>query len=154
MKIIIEKLKIAIKILIMCIFFITTCIFFIFLSVCEILTSTFIEWTVEALSNLVDNGLKYTPEGGKVRIQTVILPSMVRVDVSDTGRGICEEEQAAIFGRFYRSQEMSEKPGMGIGLYAAREIMRAQNGYIQVQSRPGKGSVFSVYFLREKISQN
>ena len=112
------------------------------------------KWTVEALSNLVDNGLKYTPEGGKVRIQTVILPSMVRVDVSDTGRGICEEEQAAIFGRFYRSQEMSEKPGMGIGLYAAREIMRAQNGYIQVQSRPGKGSVFSVYFLREKISQN
>ncbi|MGI6010270.1 MAG: sensor histidine kinase [Ruminococcus sp.] len=112
------------------------------------------KWTVEALSNLVDNALKYTPAGGKVLLCAEQLTSLVRLDVSDTGIGIAEEEQARIFGRFYRSSQTAQEPGVGIGLYIAREIMKAQNGYIRVSSKKGKGSTFSLYLLRKEISRN
>lgn len=106
------------------------------------------KWTVEAVSNIVDNAVKYTPEGGKVSISVEALTSLVRVDIRDNGRGISEEEQARIFTRFYRAEGTARQPGVGIGLYIAREVMRAQNGYIRVSSAPGRGSVFSLYFLR------
>lgn len=106
------------------------------------------KWTVEAISNIVDNAVKYTPSGGKVEISVEALTSLLRVDIRDTGRGIPEEEQARIFSRFYRAGESARMPGVGIGLYIAREVMQAQNGYIRVSSKPGEGSVFSLYFLR------
>ena len=68
-----------------------------------------------------------------------------RIDVADTGCGIPEGEQAAVFGRFTRGSGVSQAEGVGIGLYLAREIVAAQGGYIKVASRPGEGSVFSVY---------
>ena len=103
---------------------------------------------VEAISNIVDNAVKYTPSGGKVEISVEALTSLLRVDIRDTGRGIPEEEQARIFSRFYRAGESARMPGVGIGLYIAREVMQAQNGYIRVSSKPGEGSMFSLYFLR------
>ena len=106
------------------------------------------KWTVEAISNIVDNAVKYTPSGGKVEISVEALTSLLRVDIRDTGRGIPEEEQARIFSRFYRAGESARMPGVGIGLYIAREVMQAQNGYIRVSSKTGEGSVFSLYFLR------
>ena len=103
------------------------------------------KWTLEAVANIVDNAVKYTQEGGKISIHTEALPSLVRIDIADTGIGIREEEQGAVFSRFYRSVETSNSRGVGIGLYIAREVMRAQNGYIRLRSEYGNGSTFSLY---------
>ena len=68
----------------------------------------------------------------------------VEIKVTDTGKGISESNQAAIFRRFYREEEVHEQQGVGIGLYLAREIVTRQGGYIKVVSEPGKGSEFSI----------
>lgn len=105
------------------------------------------KWTIEAISNVVDNAVKYTPEGGKVSISAEPLPSLLRIDVTDTGIGIPEGEQGEIFSRFYRSKTVSDIEGVGIGLYLAREVMKAQKGYIKISSQVGEGSTFSLYFI-------
>lgn len=102
------------------------------------------KWTAEAICNLVDNAIKYT-EKGSVTISVIPYELFVRVDVADTGNGIPEAEQAKIFSRFYRSDSNSQREGVGIGLYLAREILRNEGGYIKVQSEVGKGSVFSAF---------
>ncbi|CAM5646827.1 Adaptive-response sensory-kinase SasA [Lysinibacillus sphaericus] len=103
------------------------------------------KWTVEALYNIVDNAIKYTPSGGSVQLSVTPYQLFCRIDVADTGLGISEDETAKIFSRFYRSQEVTDKEGVGLGLYLAREIITAQGGYIKVKSRLGVGSVFSVF---------
>lgn len=112
-----------------------------------------LKWTIEALANIVDNAMKYTPYGGKVKIYVLPYTSLVRVDITDTGTGIAEAEQASVFLRFYRSKKVSDRPGVGIGLYLAREVMKAQNGYIKLSSKEGEGSTFSMFFMKEEISQ-
>lgn len=117
-----------------------------------------LKWTVEAVGNIVDNAIKYTPYGGKVSVNIIAYPMFLCIRVSDNGIGIAEEEQAKIFTRFYRSAAVKEQQGVGIGLYLAREIIREQNGYVKVESELGKGSVFSVFLLRDgekkELSQN
>ena len=108
-----------------------------------------LKWTAEALYNLVDNAVKYTPAGGSVTLSAQLLDSFCRVDVTDTGPGIPEGEQARIFRRFYRSPAASEEEGVGIGLYLTRQIAAGQGGYCKVTSRPGEGSTFSLYLPRE-----
>lgn len=103
------------------------------------------KWTVEALYNIVDNAIKYTPSGQSVQLSVTPYQLFCRIDVADTGLGISEDETAKIFSRFYRSQEVTDKEGVGLGLYLAREIIAAQGGYIKVKSRIGTGSVFSVF---------
>lgn len=103
------------------------------------------KWTAEALFNLLDNAIKYTRVGGKVTVTVEEWEMYVKVNVSDTGKGISESNQAAIFRRFYREVEVKDKSGVGIGLYLAREIITLQGGYIKVTSEIGKGSVFSVF---------
>ena len=102
------------------------------------------KWTAEALCNLVDNAIKYT-ETGSVTLRVRQYELFVRVDVTDTGVGIPEQEQGKIFSRFYRSQDHSQQEGVGIGLYLARKILKNQGGYIKVSSEPGKGSTFSMF---------
>lgn len=111
------------------------------------------KWTIEAATNIVDNAIKYTPFGGTVSVSVRSYASLVRMDVSDTGIGIPESEQANVFTRFYRSETVSDRPGVGIGLYLAREVMNAQNGYIKLSSKEGEGSTFSMFFMKEEISQ-
>lgn len=113
-----------------------------------------LKWTIEAVANVVDNGIKYTKSGGIVKIHVESYSSLVRMDVTDDGIGISEMEQASIFHRFYRSEMVSEEPGVGIGLYLAREVMKTQDGYIKVSSKIGEGSQFSLFFLKKEISQN
>ena len=79
-------------------------------------------WTAEAISNVIDNAVKYTPQGGFVRLQITEYPSFLRLDISDSGVGIPEEEQAKIFGRFYRGKQSVGTDGVGIGLYLTREL--------------------------------
>ena len=102
------------------------------------------KWTSEALFNLLDNAVKYTPAGGKIAVSVVLWEMYVEVKVTDTGKGISESNQAAIFRRFYREEEVHEQQGVGIGLYLAREIVTRQGGYIKVVSKLGKGSEFSI----------
>ena len=102
------------------------------------------KWTTEALCNLVDNAIKYTPSGS-VTLSVIPYEMFVRIDVTDTGIGIPEEEQAKIFSRFYRSEQNAQQAGVGIGLYLAREILQKEGGYMKVSSRVGKGSVFSIF---------
>ena len=106
------------------------------------------KWTAEALFNLLDNAVKYTPAGGRISVSVERWEMYVKLDVTDTGKGIPENRQAAIFRRFYREEEVHDQPGVGIGLYLAREIISRQGGYIQVASKPGRGSTFSVFLPR------
>ena len=102
------------------------------------------KWTVEALFNLLDNAVKYTPAGGKITVTIEEWEMYAEIKVADTGKGISESNQAAIFRRFYREEEVHEQPGVGIGLYLAREIIAQQGGYIKVVSEIGSGSAFSI----------
>ena len=103
------------------------------------------KWTAEALFNLLDNAVKYTPAGGAIRVFVEQWEMYVKIDVSDTGKGIPESNQAAVFRRFYREEEVYGEQGIGIGLYLAREIVTKQGGYIKVTSEVGRGSTFSVF---------
>jgi signal transduction histidine kinase len=103
------------------------------------------KWTAEVLYNILDNAIKYTPVGGKITISAAEYEMFCRIDITDTGPGISEEEQARIFGRFYRSPSVCQQEGVGIGLFLAREIIAAQGGYIKVTSSLEKGSTFSVF---------
>lgn len=107
-----------------------------------------LRWTAEALGNLLDNAVKYTPPGGCIQVSATQYELFCRIDVRDNGIGIAEEEQAQIFGRFYRGRQVREQEGLGIGLYLAREIVQKQGGYLKLSSRPGQGSTFSLYLPR------
>ena len=103
------------------------------------------KWTQEAIFNIADNAVKYTDKGS-ITISATEFDMFVRVDVSDTGKGIPEEEQAKIFGRFYRGSATKSEEGVGIGLHLAREIISGQGGYIKVKSNPDEpGTTFSIF---------
>lgn len=107
------------------------------------------KWTAEALYNLLDNAVKYTPAGGTVSVRAVAYNFFCRVDVADTGMGIPEQEQAKVFQRFYRSDTACGMEGVGIGLYLSRQIAAGQGGYIKVSSTVGAGSVFSLFLPKK-----
>ncbi len=106
------------------------------------------KWTEEALCNLLDNGVKYTPPGGVVTVAVKNYELFSAIQVRDTGSGISETEQAKIFGRFYRGAGNYREEGVGIGLYLTRKIAEKQGGYVKVESMPGKGSTFSLFLPR------
>lgn len=111
-------------------------------------------WSVEALVNILDNGIKYCPYGSHITISYVSYEFYVAICITDDGPGICEEEQAKIFQRFYRGRaagiETETTKGVGIGLYLARQILRQQDGYIKVKSDGTSGSTFSLYFPKQQ----
>lgn len=107
------------------------------------------KWTAEALYNLVDNALKYTPQGGKVALSVREFELFCAIQVEDNGPGIPEREQGAIFGRFYRGEAVRDQEGLGIGLYLAREVVTREGGYIRLNSSPAQGSRFSLYLPKE-----
>lgn len=106
------------------------------------------KWTEEAVCNLLDNAVKYTPAGGAVTVEVRNYELFAAIRVTDTGPGIPEAEQARIFSRFHRGAEAYEQQGVGIGLYLTRQIAENQGGYVKVISTPGNGSVFALYLPR------
>lgn len=101
-------------------------------------------WTAEAITNVLDNAVKYTQNGGTVRLNMIEYASYLRLDITDNGIGIPEEEQAQIFNRFYRGKYSAGVDGVGIGLYLTRDIMSKQKGYIKVISNERRCEIFSV----------
>lgn len=106
------------------------------------------KWTGEAVCNLLDNGVKYTPAGGSIAVSVTLYELFCRIDVADTGPGLAEEEQAKVFQRFYRAPAARDREGVGIGLYLVRQIAAGQGGYVRVDSAPGAGSTFSLFLPR------
>lgn len=109
-----------------------------------------LKWTEEALGNIVDNAIKYSDTGTCITVSVEEYSFFVRIDIKDEGMGIAEEEIPKIFSRFYRSHKVADLQGVGIGLYLAREIIKAENGYIKVKSKPDQGSVFSVFLPKSQ----
>ena len=101
----------------------------------------------EMFSNLISNAIKYTPEGGKVVVGAVMEGGYVKASVADSGIGIAPEELDRIFQRFYRIKNDKTRYiiGTGLGLSIVKSIVEAHNGFIRVDSEPGRGSTFHVY---------
>jgi signal transduction histidine kinase len=103
------------------------------------------------LLNLLANALDNTPAGGKVTLALACVEGWARLTVSDTGRGIPQDELPHIFERFYRidsARKRNQHGGAGLGLSIAYWITRAHRGRIEVASEPGKGATFSVWLPR------
>jgi signal transduction histidine kinase len=99
-----------------------------------------------ALHNLVNNSIKYTPDGGRVIVNVDTDGDTIQVDVIDNGLGIAETDQARIFDRFYRAKDerLAGITGSGLGLALTREVVRLHGGDVSVQSQLDKGSTFSL----------
>lgn len=106
------------------------------------------KWTEEAVCNLLDNAVKYTPAGGRVTVSSRDFEIFSVIRVEDTGPGIAEEEQAKVFSRFYRSPSVRDREGVGLGLCLTRQIAEGQGGYVKLDSAPGRGCRFSLYLPR------
>lgn len=107
------------------------------------------EWTGEAIGNLVKNALDHTKPGGIIRITWEHTPAMFRIFISDDGNGIAPEDIHHIFKRFYRSKHSLDTQGIGLGLPLAKSIIEGQGGLISVQSELNEGTTFTLSFLTE-----
>lgn len=119
----------------------------------EILTEPFMDrklwhnrkWTAEVLVNLLENAVKYTESQGKINLSVHPMEIYTELRICDTGIGIRQKELTEIFKRFYRSKEVENLEGSGIGLYLSRLILEHEKGYITVHSKVGEGSTFSIF---------
>jgi signal transduction histidine kinase len=100
----------------------------------------------QLFDNLVSNAIKFTPQGGSVRVSVAPSNGAVRLEVADTGIGIPEGEQRRLFERFFRASTAAERQiqGTGLGLYIARAIVEAHGGEISFESEPGRGTAFRI----------
>ena len=101
-------------------------------------------WTSEALFNILDNAVKYTSAGGSIQVRVRDWEMYLRIDVTDTGRGIPEHSQGTIFKRFYRDEAVHDIDGVGIGLYLAREIITMQAAILPLSLKLGRINFFRV----------
>lgn len=110
------------------------------------------KWTIEAVANVVENAVKYSPENSRIEVKTIPYESFVLIEVKDFGIGIKEEERGLVFGRFYRSEDVKDLPGFGIGLYLVREIISGEGGYVKIKENPEGGTIVQVYLSRFPVS--
>jgi signal transduction histidine kinase len=106
----------------------------------------------QALAALLDNAVKYTPEGGMVEVTVRTVGDDAEIEVADTGIGMTREHLPHIFDRFYRVDAARTTGGSGLGLAIVRQIMAAHGGTVDVTSLPGKGSTFTLCFPPEATS--
>ena len=110
-----------------------------------------VEWTAEALSNIIKNAIEHTEEGGTIAIETEETPLSVSIIIRDNGVGIPEELLGKIFERFYKGENSINPTSLGIGLYLSKYIIERQNGSIRVESEVDKGAKFTMIFLKTII---
>lgn len=103
------------------------------------------KWTTEVFANVLENAVKYTPEHGKITIGMRRFEMYSEIWIRDTGIGIAKEEITDVFKRFYRSKAAENVDGSGIGLYLAKLILEKEKGYMNVASKVGEGSCFSIF---------
>ena len=105
-------------------------------------------WTAEAMANILDNAVKYSPAGSRIRIDIHKFYSYIQLDVTDQGIGIPKEEYNQVFKRFYRGSHpvIKQTEGSGVGLYLARQILEKQGGAVTAKPADGRGAVFSLRF--------
>lgn len=106
------------------------------------------EWMGEAFANLLKNAVEHTGEGGKITVELSETPLLTRVVIEDTGEGIEPKDLPHIFERFYKGSNSVKVESVGIGLALARLIIEAHDGTISVESRRGRGTKFTVTFLK------
>lgn len=107
------------------------------------------DWTAEAIGNIVKNALDHTEAGGEIHISCERTPAMLRICIADNGHGIAPEDMHHIFKRFYRSKSTLQTQGIGLGLPLAKAIVEGQGGFISVQSDSLQGTAFTLSFLTE-----
>ena len=108
-----------------------------------------LQWTGEAVGNIVKNALDHTNSGGHIRISWEKSPAVARIKITDDGGGIAPEDIHHIFKRFYRSRHSKDTQGVGLGLSLAKSIVEGQGGTLSVQSILNQGTTFTLSFLTE-----
>lgn len=105
------------------------------------------KWSAEAIANLLDNAVKYSPAGSSIRIRVQKLYSFVEIEIEDEGIGVPKEEQTLIFKRFYRgkAEPVKKEDGWGIGLYLSRKILEDEGGSLFMRQGRERGSIFVVH---------
>lgn len=103
------------------------------------------KWTTEVFVNILENAIKYTPTSGFIDISLERLETYGMIHFKDNGMGIAADEISQIFNRFYRSKQVEDIEGSGIGLYLSKMILEKEKGYMTVKSEVGQGSIFSVF---------
>lgn len=109
-------------------------------------------WTAEAMENILDNAVKYSPSGSVVTVRVQPMEIYTQIEITDQGIGIPRGEYNKIFQRFYRSGNAAQTQGSGLGLYLAQLILNNEKGYVTAVSRPGEGSSFRVFLLNEVLT--
>jgi len=107
----------------------------------------------QVVVNLLDNAIKYTPEGGRIVVRVKTEPNWAILEVIDNGIGISQEALPHVFDRFYRSEQVEARKarGTGLGLSMVQSIVEAHGGKVTVESSEDKGSTFRVEFPRLEL---
>ncbi len=103
------------------------------------------KWTAEAILNVLDNAVKYSPPGSRITVRTERLEIYTKIEIADEGPGISPEHVTDVCKRFFREDKAAETEGVGIGLYLTREILEKEKGYLKIYSGKHKGAVIAVY---------
>ena len=105
------------------------------------------KWTAEAMANVLENAIKYSPKGSQIQIRMEKMEIYTKVTIKDQGPGIPEPEYNKIFQRFYRGEQAGTEEGLGLGLYLAQLILQSEQGYLTVDSKQNRGSSFQFFLL-------
>ncbi|MCC5427797.1 sensor histidine kinase, partial [Clostridium botulinum] len=109
------------------------------------------DWTAEAISNIIKNSIEHTDNYGQIKINCEETPISLTISIKDNGEGIPEKLQNKIFERFYKGENSVNPSSIGIGLSLTKSIIESQNGSIIVESEEGKGTEFIITFLKTVI---
>lgn len=112
------------------------------------------KWTAEALFNVLDNAVKYSPSGSRVAVRCERLEIYTKIEIKDEGIGISPEHAADVCKRFFREEKAAKTEGIGIGLYLTREILQKENGYLKIGPGERAGTAVSIYLLNAEEFKN